>query len=47
MAEQLQELFGLDTPPIAITFHDTLPEDGPRVENLFSPVGDAMFIEHG
>ena len=34
MTEQLQELLGLDTPPIAIMFHDTLPEDVPRVEKV-------------
>ncbi len=32
MEEQLQELLGFDTPPIAVTFHDTLPKDIPCVE---------------
>ena len=32
MAEQLQELLGLDTTPIAVTFHDTPPESVQRVE---------------
>lgn len=34
MAQQLQQLLGLDTTPIAITFHDTPPEDISRVENV-------------
>lgn len=34
MAEQLQELLGLATTPIAITFHDTPPEDISRVEKV-------------
>ena len=32
MSEQLQELLNLETPPIAVTFHDTPPDDVPRVE---------------
>ncbi len=34
MAQQLQQLLGLDTTPIAVTFHDTPPEDISRVENV-------------
>jgi uncharacterized protein (DUF169 family) len=34
MSEQLQELLGLETPPIAVTFHDTPPDDVPRVEKV-------------
>ncbi len=29
---QLEELLGLDTRPITVTFHDTQPDDVPRVE---------------
>ena len=32
MAVQLQELLGLETSPIAVTFHDTPPEEIPHVE---------------
>lgn len=34
MAEQLQQLLGLDTTPIAVTFHDTQPKDISRVEKV-------------
>lgn len=34
MAEQLQELLGLETSPIAVTFHDTPPEEVQRVEKV-------------
>ena len=34
MSEQLQQLLGLETPPIAVTFHDTPPDDVPRVEKV-------------
>lgn len=34
MSQQLQELLGLDTTPIAVTFHDTPPADISRVENV-------------
>ena len=34
MSEQLQELLDLETAPIAVTFHDTPPDDVPRVEKV-------------
>ena len=34
MSEQLQELIGLETDPIAVKFHDTPPENISRVEKL-------------
>ncbi len=34
MSKQLQELLDLETAPIAVTFHDTPPEDVPRVEKV-------------
>ena len=34
MAEQLQELLGLKAAPVAVTFHNTLPEDVPCVEKV-------------
>ena len=34
MSEQLQQLLGLDTAPIAVTFYDTPPDDVPRVEKV-------------
>ena len=34
MSHQLQELLGLETTPIAVTFHDTPPEDVSRVEKI-------------
>ena len=34
MSEQLRQLLGLETAPIAVTFHDTPPDDVPRVEKV-------------
>jgi len=34
MSKQLQELLDLETAPIAVTFHETPPEEVPRVEKV-------------